>query len=226
MRGQMYDYYLDPNACLYGLHTAGEPLHIMLNLADSSVMVANNTFETHRDMMLLVMLVDMNGKKRIITQVFSEIGPTTVKKYLSVARALERAAKDEGCFLALRLLDLNKQPISDNLYWLSDSTGNYSGIQNLKSTELNVVAEKTKDGEIKVTLTNPDEKPVAFFNRISLINYQTKERILPTFCSDNYVSVLPGESKTIIINYTTQSNVTPEVEIDGWNTGKHQYEIK
>jgi len=225
MRGQMYDYYLDPNACLYGLHTAGEPLHIMLNLADSSVMVANNTFESHRDMMLQVMLVDMNGKKRIITQVFSEIGPTIVKKYLSVARALERAAKNEGCFLVLRLLDLNKQPISDNLYWLPDSTGNYSGIQNLKSTELNVVAEKTKDGKIKVTLTNPEEKPVAFFNRISLINNKTKERILPTFYSDNYISVLPGESKTIIINYTTQSNVTPEVEINGWNTGKHQFEI-
>ncbi len=226
MRGQMYDYYLDPNACLYGLHTAGEPLHIMFNPADSSVMVANNTFETHRDMMLQVLLVDMNGKERLITQVFSEIGPTTVKKYLSVARALERAAKNEGCFLVLRLLDLNQQPISDNLYWLPDSTGNYSGIQYLKSTELNVVAAKTKEGEIKVTLTNPAEKPVAFFNRISLINRQTKERILPTFYSDNYISVLPGESKTITINYTTQNDVTPEVEIEGWNTGKHESEIK
>src|SRR5690242_20529590 len=146
-------------------------------------------------MMLQVLLVDMSGKKRITTQVFSEIGPTTVKKYLSVARALERAAKNEGCFLVLRLLDLNQQPISDNLYWLADSTGNYSGIQNLKSTELNVTAHKIKDGEIKLTLTNPEEKPVAFFNRISLINNKTKERILPTFYSDNYISVLPGESK-------------------------------
>ncbi|HVX28581.1 MAG TPA: glycoside hydrolase family 2 TIM barrel-domain containing protein, partial [Parafilimonas sp.] len=226
MRGQMYDYYLDPNACLYGLRTAGEPLHIMFNPADSSVMVANNTFETHRNMMLQVLLVDMNGKERLITQVFSEIGPTTVKKYLSIARALERAAKNEGCFLVLRLLDLNQQPISDNLYWLPDSTGNYSGIQHLKSTELNVVATKTKEGEIKVTLTNPAEKPVAFFNRISLINRQTQERILPTFYSDNYISVLPGESKTITINYTTQNDVTPEVEIEGWNTGKHESEIK
>ncbi|HEY2725756.1 MAG TPA: glycoside hydrolase family 2 TIM barrel-domain containing protein, partial [Parafilimonas sp.] len=134
MRGQMYDYYLDPNACLYGLHTGGKALHIMFNPVDSSVMVANNTFEWHRDMMLQVLLVDMEGKQRVITQVFSEIGPTTVKKYLSVAHALERTAKKEGVFLVLRLLDLNKQPISDNLYWLADSAGNYSGIQNLKST--------------------------------------------------------------------------------------------
>ena len=224
MRGQMYDYYLDPNACLYGLHTGGEALHIMFNPVDSSVMVANNTFEWHRDMMLQVLLVDMDGKQRIITQVFSEVGPTTVKKYLSVARAVNNAAKKEGAFLVLRLLDLNKQPISDNLYWLADSAGNYSGIQNLKSTELKITADKIKDGEIKLTLSNPAGKPVAFFNRISLINSQTQQRILPTFYSDNYVSVLPGESKTIIINYTSTS-IIPEVEVNGWNIGKHQYKI-
>ena len=162
MRGQMYDYYLDPNACLYGLHTGGEALHIMFNPVDSSVMVANNTFEWHRDMMLQVLLVDMDGNQRIITQVFSEVGPTAVKKYLSVARAVNSAAKKEGAFLVLRLLDLNKQPISDNLYWLADSAGNYSGIQNLKSTELNVEAEKIKDGEIKLTLTNPAGSPLHF----------------------------------------------------------------
>ncbi len=224
MRGQMYDYYLDPNACLYGLHTGGEPLHIMFNAADSSVMVVNNKFEAHRDMMLQVLLVDMDGKEKLITQVFSEIGPTTVKKYLSVSRALEKAAKSEGCFLVLRLLDLNKQPVSDNLYWLADSAGNYSGIQNLKSTELNIKVDKIKDGEIKLTLSNPADKPVAFFNRVSLIDPKTQQRILPTFYTDNYISILPDESKTIIINYT-QTSVIPVVEINGWNTGKHQYQI-
>ena len=224
MRGQMYDYYLDPNACLYGLHTGGEPLHIMFNPVDSEVMVANNTFETHRDMMLQVLLVDIDGKENLVTQVFSEIGPTTVKRYLSVSKALEKSGKEEGIFLVLRLLDLNKQPISDNIYWLPDSTGNYSGIQHLKPTELNVVANNLNNGNIQLKLTNPADKPVAFFNRVSLINQQTKERILPTFYSDNYISVLPGESKTIIIQSKTDLQ-SAEVEVDGWNTGKHQYKI-
>jgi mannosylglycoprotein endo-beta-mannosidase len=125
MRGQMYDYYLDPNGCLYGLHTAGEPLHVFFNAGDSSVMVANNTFETHRDMMLQVKLFDMNGKEKLVTQVFSEVGPTDAKKYLFLNGELRHAAKQEGAFLVLRLLDLNQKPISDNLYWLADSTGNY-----------------------------------------------------------------------------------------------------
>lgn len=224
MRGQMYDYYLDPNACLYGLHTAGEPLHIMFNPVDSSVMVANNTFEMHHDMMLQVLLVDMSGKQRIITQVFSEIGPTTVKKYLSVAGALRRSAAKQGVFLVLRLLNLQKQPISDNIYWLPDSAGNYSGLQTMASTNLNVKAVKVNNNQIQLTLSNPVDKPVAFFNRVSLISRKTKERILPTFYSDNYVSVLPGESKTITIDH---NNITVDaaIEVDGWNTGKQEYKI-
>ena len=224
MRGQMYDYYLDPNACLYGLHTAGEALHIMFNPVDSSVMVANNTFETHRDMMLQVLLVDMDGKEKLITQVFSEIGPTTVKKYLSVAGALRRTAAKQGVFLVLRLLNLQKQPISDNLYWLPDSTGNYSGLQTIASTNMDVKATHVNSNQIQLTLSNPADKPVAFFNRVSLIDSKTKERILPTFYSDNYVSVLPDESKTIIIDYN-DSSVVPAIEVEGWNTGKHQYYV-
>src|ERR1041384_1114979 len=34
MRGQMYDYYLDPNACLYGLRSGSENLHVMCNPSD------------------------------------------------------------------------------------------------------------------------------------------------------------------------------------------------
>ena len=224
MRGQMYDYYLDPNACLYGLHTAGEVLHIMFNPVDSTVLVANNAFEAHRDMMLQVLLVDMDGKQRIITQVFSEIGPTTVKKYLSIAGALRRSSAKQGAFLVLRLLNLQKQPISDNLYWLPDSTGNYSGLQTIASTNMNVKATRVNSNQIQLTLSNPAGKPVAFFNRVSLINNKTKERILPAFYSDNYVSVLPGESKRIIID-CNHSSVDAEIEVEGWNTGKQEYKI-
>ncbi|MFT4152288.1 glycoside hydrolase family 2 protein [Parafilimonas sp.] len=224
LRGQMYDYYLDPNACLYGLKTAGDPLHIMFNPVDSSVMAVNNTFETHRDMMLQVLLVDMNGKERMVTQAFSEIGPTVVKKYLSIGPALKEAAAKQGVFLVLRLLNLRQQPISDNLYWLPDSTGNYSGLQTLASTDLNVKAIKVNNNQIQLTLNNPADKPVAFFNRVSLINSKTKERILPTFYSDNYISVLPGASKTIMIDCSSMP-ADAAVEVEGWNTGKHAYKI-
>ena len=217
MRGQMYDYYLDPNACLYGLHVAGEPLHVLFNAADSVVMIANNTFETHRDMMLQIMLYDMQGTSKLLTQVFSEIGPTTVKRMFSIHRELYEAAKDSGAFIVLRLLDKNKQIISDNLYWTSDATGNYSGLQKINKTELTIKVIKNDSAKITVTLFNPAGKPIAFFNRISLVDNLTKKRILPSFYSDNYTSVLPGETKTITIEYKADNTKHPAVEVEGWN---------
>ena len=226
MRGQMYDYYLDPNACLYGLRKAGEPVHILFNPADSMVMVTNNSFETHRDMMLQVIMVDMKGKKTLVTQVFSEVGPALAKKYLSVKRELKKTASEEGAFLVLRLLNTQQQIISDNIYWLPDSSGNYSGLQKMAKAGLQVAARTSATGKIEVMMTNPGNGPVAFFNRVSLVDTQTKKRLLPVFYSDNYVSILPGEQKTITIDYTPVAGNTPLVELRGWNVEKQLYPVK
>jgi hypothetical protein len=216
LRGQMYDYYLDPNACLYGLHNGSEPLHIMFNPVDSMVMVANNTFTFQRDMMMVIKVYDMAGKDSTLTQVFSEIGPTLVRPYVPIGRTLSALARDKGAFLSLRLLDLNKKPISENLYWLPDATGTYSGLQQMARATVKIATRSIEKGKLEVTLTNPAGNPVAFFNRLSLLDPQTKKRVLPVFYSDNYVSVLPGEQKTVIIDYTPTPNA-PLVSVEGWN---------
>jgi mannosylglycoprotein endo-beta-mannosidase len=109
MRGQMYDYYLDPNACLYGLHSGSEPLHIMYNQTDGMVMVANNTFKTHSNMLLVAKTYDMDGKEKVLTQVFADVTPTTTKRYLSLKQEIEKEAKDKGVFLCLQLLKSDKE---------------------------------------------------------------------------------------------------------------------
>ena len=135
-------------------------------------------------------------------------------------------AKDKGVFLYLSLLDENKNLLSDNLYWLPDSTGNYSGLQEMKKATVDVKAKKMSEGKIEVTIGNAKENPIAFFIRLSLVNGTTKQRILPAFYSDNYISILPGEKKTITIDYTPAANEKAEVEIYGWNVDKRVIEIK
>jgi len=230
LRGQMYDYYLDVNACLYGLHSGSEPLHVMFDPVENMVMIVNNTLRYHRDMMLEVKTYDMEGKERKITDVYEEIGPSTVRKYLPMGRGIDRMRREKGVFLSLRLLDERKQAISDNFYWLPDSTGHYSGLQEMKKTVLKVEARETGAGgrlgseamagsrTITVTLTNPTGGPVAFFNRLSLVDPATKKRILPVFYSDNYVSVPPGETKTITMEYRPAAGLaSPLVSVEGWN---------
>ncbi|GAA4330313.1 hypothetical protein GCM10023149_35410 [Mucilaginibacter gynuensis] len=226
MRGQMYDYYLDPNACLYGLHNGSQPLHIMYNPGDGMVMVANNTFKAHTNMMLVAKIFNMAGKETMITQVFSDVTETTTKRYLSVKKQLDEAAKEEGAFLMLQLVDHDKKVISENVYWVADEKGMYSGLQKMPASQVKTVAKQTAPGKIEVTLTNPENAPLAFFNRLSLVEAQGGKRLLPVFYSDNYVSVLPGQSKTVTITYdTAQYKTLPAVSLYGWNLKEQTIQI-
>jgi len=221
MRGQMYDYYLDPNACLYGLRSGSEPLHVMYSPVDSMVMLVNNSFEVKRDMMLVVNAYDMAGKKTPITQVIVEINPSLSKKYLPIGGIVKQLASQKGMFLSLQLQDLRKQVISNNFYWLPDAKGEYSGLKSMAKTAVAITTKQPAPGKIEVTLTNPANAPVAFFNRVALVNPQTQKRILPVFYSDNYVSVLPGESQKVVLDYTpTPAVPAPLVSVEGWNVAK------
>jgi mannosylglycoprotein endo-beta-mannosidase len=224
LRGQMYDYYLDVNACLYGLHHGSQPLHIMYNPVTGMVMIVNNTFRTQRDLMMQLHVYDMDGKDQSLGQQFEEIGPTTVKNYVPIGRHLDALRRKEGIFLSLRLVNTKQQIVSDNLYWLPDSTGMYSGLQRMGKAAVTVEARSAGQGRIVVTLRNPAGGPVAFFNRVSLVDPGTHQRILPVFYSDNYISVLPGESQTITLDYTpVPGSAQPLVSVRGWNVESKEY---
>jgi mannosylglycoprotein endo-beta-mannosidase len=225
MRGQMYDYYLDPNACLYGLHSGSAPVHVMYNPVDSAVSLINNTFVNLKQVTATVKLYSIAGKATPVTTLIKDLAPSDVMPLLSIKKEIAAAATDRGAFLALRLTDKNKKVISDNIYWLADKNGEYSGLNEIAASKLNITAKRIAKGKIAVTLTNSQQAPVAFFNRVSLINPATKERLLPVFYSDNYVSVLPGEQKTVILEYKLPVN-NPKVSIRGWNLAEEMIDVK
>ncbi len=225
LRGQMYDYYLDPNACLYGLRKGSEPLHIMLSPLDSMVSVVNNGFSSRNSLMVQAKVYDMDGKEYFYSQSFNSVEPSSVRKFFSLNNYLAKLGKKEGVFVSLRLLDEKQLILSENLYWLPGNDGNYAGLQQLKPAPLKVEAAAKAAGKLEITLRNGPGNPVAFFNRVALINSKTGKRILPAFYSDNYASVLPGESKTITAEYVgPQPDLA--VEVYGWNVEAQRVAIK
>lgn len=223
LRGQMYDYYLDPNACLYGTRKGATPLHVMYDPEGGMVMAVNNTFRYARDLMLELKTYDMQGHDSLLTQVFVEVGPTMVQKFMNMKPLLDKLKEQQGIFFSLRLLNAAQQVVDENLYWLPDAKGNYSGLSQMPAATVKATATKAGADSIRVTISNPAGGPVAFFNRVSLVNAQNKKRILPVFYSDNYISVLPGEEKTISISGgATATSKDVQVEIYG-NNVKRQY---
>jgi hypothetical protein len=218
LRGQMYDYYLDPNACLYGLRSGSEPLHVMCNPATKMVSVVNNSFTEQNDLMLVAKAFDMAGNEKLITQVIVYINPSSAKPIMSVAPYLKQVGSDkDGSFLLLQLKNQKQEVLSENLYWFPNAEGQYSGLQTMPVSKLQVTAKKSGSNKVLVTLKNPAGAPVAFFNRLAVVNAKTNERVLPVFANDNYASVVPGAEKTIELECPQAKNTNWKISVEGWN---------
>lgn len=226
LRGQMYDYYLDPNAGLYGLHQGNEQVHVMCNPETGMVMVANHSLEYQRDLMLKIQAYDMQGNESLITQVFVYMNPASVKNISSIKRHIERIGSELGCFIRLQLIKNEVEIISDNFYWFADSAGQYSGLQSYQQPEVNVQCTTDQDENIQVRISNPKGGAISFFNRISLVDSRTNERKLPVFYSDNYISIPPGEEAIVTVYNQDKNKESYEISIDAWNSEEQFFQIE
>jgi mannosylglycoprotein endo-beta-mannosidase len=67
---------------------------------------------------------------------------------------------------------------------------------------------------------------IAFFNQLQLLD-KNLSPVRPSFYTDNFFSLLPGESKSVTIE-TADKNVTasPLLVVKGWNITKKQYPLR
>ena len=99
--------------------------------------------------------------------------------------------------------------------------GGCTALSTLPSVTLGVETAVEHDGDddrALVTLTNPGTT-VAFFVRFRVLQGSAGGEILPSMCDDNYVSLLPGESRTLTARWRVAdaAGATPTVVVDGWN---------
>jgi hypothetical protein len=71
---------------------------------------------------------------------------------------------------------------------------------------------------LAVTLTNPG-KAIALMTHLQLRRKTSGDRVLPVFYSDSYISLAPGETRTVTIDAALADlkGDTPLVVLDGWN---------
>jgi hypothetical protein len=88
----------------------------------------------------------------------------------------------------------------------------------MPAADLQVTGKQVSNGKIEITLSNAADNTVAFFNRVALTDQATGKRILPAFYSDNYISILPGQAKTIYAEYPVSASASmPAINVYGWN---------
>lgn len=201
---QTYDYYYDPTGAYWGAKKACEHLHIQWNASNNSIKVINTTSKDLKNVYAKATVYNLDGKEvplygqsKKVDVPASNIAEAFTLKFDSANVNLTPLH-----FIRLELTDPAGHLISENFYWRN-------GVKELDYTPLNTLPkaqlygkliDKSKLSEGKVTLSlKNNSNTVAFANRIRLVNKATGKRVLPIIMSDDYVTLMPGEAKVILI---------------------------
>ena len=131
--------------------------------------------------------------------------------------------------LVVEGLDKSGKVVSENIYWRStDSydgpqtvtgpcTSGFESLQDMPAAKVRLARKDLPDGSIEVTLKNTSGK-IAFFNRLQLRNTDGTP-IHGTMYSDNFITLMPHSSRTIIITPGENAGRDLNIFFEGWNSG-------
>ncbi|MFJ9713808.1 discoidin domain-containing protein [Streptomyces sp. NPDC101234] len=212
---QTYDYDFDVNGAYYGARKAAEPVHVQAGPVDGRVIAVNHTRRAIGGATVTARCYDLSG------------GPVTPEQRAPVdiapsSRATAFTAPGlDGLpdlhLLRLRLTDVHGTPLSENTYWRGRAPGAMQALNRMQRTRISVDITGTARHEVTARVTNRGPA-VAAMVRVSLLDACTGHRVLPTLYGDNYLWLLPGESRTVTASWPADVAVSrPQVRVEAYN---------
>lgn len=218
---QIYSWDYDTHAAYYGAKQGAEPVHIQLNLPDNTLAVINTTLEPRTDLTATSVVTDLAGKEqfRRVDKLSAAANKVTTLPELPLGTIF---GTSRMVLVSLRLVDSTGAVVSENFYWRGKSSADYRSMNDMPSVQLTAgITRPTTEGRDRVviaSLHNATPTP-ALAAKLTLVDAKGK-RILPAFYSDNYVSLLPGETRQISIRYPAKEAGPVKVTLRGWNVAE------
>jgi hypothetical protein len=216
-----WDY--DTQSSFYGTQKACEPVHAQLNLADNTVDLINlgeaHSYKVETRVVGLDgnVLSDQTNQIEAVANAGTPVGKPD----------LEKLANDHTILIVLKVTDANGAPVSDNIYWWSKQESSLRELDALANVRLNASATlnaKGSERQATIKLENTGTVP-ALLVKLTLKDAASDARILPAYYSENYVSLLPGDSRTITIAFPAGES-KPEIALRGWNLEKETIAVR
>ena len=223
LRGSFYDYYLDYQGGYFGYKHGAAPVHIQLNLNDSVVCVLNQKAVNTNMLTASVLLYDMHGK--LLSEMKNDVTLQAHSLQL-LEKVILPQETDEVFFLKLMLSDQDKT-VDENLYWLSNKRHSYEKLNELQKVSVKAEMKKTGEGLSVIKLSNPVNE-TAFFIRLKVTN-SNNELVLPSWFNENFLTLLPGEEKEILLDLSTGKAASGleglKLVIEGWNVNLQEIKL-
>jgi hypothetical protein len=213
---QTYDYDLDVNGTYYGARKGCEPIHVQASLADWQVLVANHTTQALAGAIVTAQLYDLSGNSLAAPQ--SQPVTAAPSSAVSLFTVDFASAMPSPHLLRLRLADQSGQLLSENVYWRYRDARDMQALSQLPGVAVSAsVHQDSDENQLAVTLRN-DGHAVAAMVVLSLRDKNSGQRILPAHYSENYVWLLPGESRDVTVSWRGGGQpVAPGIVVSGYN---------
>ena len=226
---RMWDYSLEPTASLYHTQNALEPLHVQFDYLKNTVSVYNDYYRSFKGYKVTAEVYDIKSKKVWEkTQLIDVPEDGVVNDLFTIDFPGDIS---QVHFIKLHLYDDKGKIISDNFYWRSKdnyegaktltgpATSGFESLAELKEVTLKVKSGIKKKGDwqaMELNIHNPSSS-LAFFIQLQYLD-QNGRPVRPSFYSDNFFSLLPGEAKKVTIE-TALKNLPANGKfiVKGWN---------
>lgn len=231
----LYDYQLRTAGGYFGAKIAMEGVHPLYGYDDNSISVVNSRYQDMRRLKLSAQIYDLDMKERFSRQELFDAAADSSSKIFVLPEIKDLTPV---YFLRLTVTDDRGKSLGSNFYWLSnprETVSNYVNRDNAfaerfadfralqRLPKVSVEARSTTSQEhdrqvTRVTLRN-QSKSLAFFIALKLVGCgDSKDRdVVPVLWSDNYISLLPGESRDLTARFRANQSQPVGVNIAGWN---------
>ena len=231
----LYDYHLDAGAGYFAVKKACEPLHIQYSYDDLSIEVVNSTYAPAAGLHAGLRVFNLTGKEIYSAQAVVESAPDSAQRVFSIPEILYQDA-DRILFVDLTLADASGAVVSRNFYWVpttlttfdwpktdythtpAERNEDLAALTNLPPAKVTARAEieTTPNGrELRLHLDNASA--VLAFQISAAARTPSGGLIAPVFWSDNWIELLPGESRTLTATLPETAPADFIVQIEGWN---------
>jgi len=211
---QVYDWYMQAHAGFYGTKHAAEAVHIQLNRDSMDVIVLNTKYQDLQHVRILAEMDDVHLRNIWHRDSIVHLPENQVTKTNWIVPRTK-----ELSFLRLQAINEAGQTLSDNLYWLS-SSDDYTALNQLAPAKLSgsvLMVKGTGKTKYILNLTNTGDQ-LAFMVSLKLVGEDSGAELLPSFWSDNYIHLFPGESARLEVKINDQDlTEDPVIQCEAFN---------
>ena len=235
---RMWDWSLEPTASLYHTANSLEPLHAQFDYLKNTVSVANDFYRAFNGYKVVAQVYDIDSRKVSEESAVVNLPEDGVANDVLTIRFPENISQVH--FIKLILKDEKGKDVSSNFYWRSKdkyegkttltgpATSGFKQLGDLKPARVKLSYKVREEGDryfVDVTLKNGSNR-IAFFNQLQFLNAKMSP-IRPSFYTDNFFTLMPGENKVVTIE-TGKEKLEEGVMLvlKGWNTESQKYKLK